>query len=489
MDISAKLREIDEVIEKGPYNTWESLTDMEMPSWFEKAKFGIFVHWGVFSVPAFANEWYSRCMYDQNDRAYMHHIETYGPHKDFGYKDFIPMFRAEKFDPDEWLDIFKSAGAKYIVPVAEHHDGFQMYASELSEWNAAKMGPQRDVLGELKRAADERNIFFAASSHRAEHYWFLGVGRHFESDIKGEFERGHIYWPSVSTQPDQSDFKSEPMASEEFLEDWLLRTVEIIDRFRPRILYFDWWVQHISYRETLRKIVAYYYNKGIEWGTPVSVCYKHEALPFGAGIVDVERGKLSDTRPYHWQTDTSIAHNSWCYVDGLDYKSPLELVRYLVDVVAKNGNLLLNIGPKADGSIAEEDKRILAQIGKWLGVNGEAIYNSKPWRISSEGPTLEKEGKFSDERNKAYTCEDYRFTVGNGAVYATVMSYPKDGRCLIKSLAQGDINGTNFQGFIEKVSILGVGEVPFSAETDGLHVLGPVLETEYPVVIKVECFA
>ncbi len=488
MDKKAYLSTIDEVIAKGPYSAeWSSLTDMEIPSWFSKAKFGIFIHWGLFSIPAFANEWYSRNMYIQGTREFEHHVATYGPHKDFGYKDFIPMFTADKFDPAKWADLFKEAGAKYVVPVAEHHDGFQMYNSELSEFNAVKMGPKRDVLGELKSEFEKRNMTFATSTHRAEHLWFMGNGKDFDSDIKEPLQVGDFYWPSLQEQPDQSDMFATPYPFEEFLEDWLLRTCELIDNYRPRILYFDWWIQHEGYKDTLKKITAYYYNRGVEWGTPVAICYKHDAMPFGSAIVDVERGKFADTKPYHWQTDTAIAHNSWCYTTELDYKTSYEIVCYLIDVVSKNGNLLLNVGPKGDGSIPEEDTKILKEIGAWLKINGEAIYNSKPWRACQEGPTAEKEGKFSDEHNKKYTSEDFRFTAGNGSIYATCMSYPADGELVIKSLASGGHeNSTAFQGIITDVKVLGYhGELSYEQTPEGLKVHGPKNFSEYPVVVKV----
>ena len=186
---------IDDVLEKGPYKpTWESLSAYELPTWYRNAKFGIFIHWGIYSVPAFSSEWYSRNMYIQGSPEYEHHIKTYGEHKNFGYKDFIPMFKAEKFNPDEWAELFKEAGANYVVPVAEHHDGFQMYRSEISHWNAYEMGPERDVLGELKTACQKREMQIGASSHRIEHWFFMGHGKEFESDIKDPMQRGDFYW-------------------------------------------------------------------------------------------------------------------------------------------------------------------------------------------------------------------------------------------------------------------------------------------------------
>ncbi len=487
-DKSQYLAQINNVIEKGPYHdNWASLTDFEMPDWYVKAKFGIFIHWGLYSVPAYANEWYSRNMYIQGTPEYEHHIKTYGPHKDFGYKDFIPLFKAEKFDPDFWAETFANAGAKYVVPVAEHHDGFQMYQSDLSVYNAAQMGPCRDVIGELKASFAKKGLVFCTSTHRAEYYWFMGNGKDFDSDIKEPLHCGDFYWPSEQQQPDHQNLFATPYPNSEFLEDWLCRTCEIIDRYQPKILYFDWWIQHEAYKPYLRKIAAYYYNRGLEWGAPTAICYKHDAMAFGSGIVDVERGKFASAKPYHWQTDTAIARNSWCYTTSLDYKSSYELICYLIDVVSKNGNLLLNVGPKADGTFAEEDAAILNDIGSWLSVNGEAVYNSKPWRYAAEGPTVETEGQFSDSSATEYTHEDFRFTAGNGCIYVTCLKYPENGRLTVRALSKSkDANKPNFHGIIRDVNVLGFEEHPAYAIDDaGLHITTQNVQSEFPVVFKV----
>lgn len=224
-------KQIAEVIAAGPFaDTWESLTEYRPAKWFCDSKFGIFIHWGVYSVPAFSNEWYPRNMYTQGTPEFAHHVKTYGPQKDFGYKDFIPMFRAEKFNAAEWAELFKEAGARFVVPVAEHHDGFQMYASRLSGWNAAEMGPHRDLIGEEEKAYRDAGLLFGCSSHRIEHWFFLGHGREFDSDLKEQDEkqplhRGDLYWPSVDLPDAQiASLRSEPRITDEFMEDWLLRS-------------------------------------------------------------------------------------------------------------------------------------------------------------------------------------------------------------------------------------------------------------------------
>ncbi len=305
------LASVDRIIEAGPYRAdWASLAEAPEPDWFRDRRLGIFIHWGAYSVPAFSNEWYPREMYIPGTRAYEHHIRTYGPQSRFGYKDFIPLFKGERFDAKAWVKLFREAGAGYLFPVAEHHDGFQMYKSELSAWNAAEMGPHRDVLGELKAAAEQEDLLFCASSHRAEHWFFLAHGRDFESDIHEPLQKGDLYWPSMPVA-DLDDPFSEPYPTAEYLNDWLARTAELILKYRPRLLYFDWWIQHEAFRPYLKKLLAFYYNLGAQDGTPVRVCYKHDELAFGVGIPEVERGGFSEAKPFLWQTDTAVARKSW----------------------------------------------------------------------------------------------------------------------------------------------------------------------------------
>ena len=478
---------IDEVIARGPYeDTWESLSQFRVPEWFRRLKFGIFIHWGVYSVPAFGSEWYPRNMYMKGSPEYEHHLRTYGAHKEFGYKDFIPQFKAERFDANAWAELFLQAGAKYVVPVAEHHDGFQMYRSDLSHWNAYEMGPCRDVLGELSDACRARSLVTGASSHRVEHWFFMSHGREFDSDVSRTLRRGDLYWPAMR-EPDFQDLFSEPAPSGEYMKDWLWRTCELIDRYQPRLLYFDWWIQHSVVKPWLRKLAAYYYNRGREWGQDVVITYKHDAFPFGCALPDVERGQFADVKPYYWQTDTAVALNSWCYTRENVYRPAADIVRDLVDIVSKNGCLLLNVGPKADGTIPDEDADILRSIGEWLSVNGEAIYGAGGWRTYGEGPTQIVEGQFSDGIPKNFTSEDIRFTRKGCRLYAIALRPSESGEYLIRSLGEQDASKkANFHGIIHGVEALGRGPVSWTRDESGLHVKMEKIPGDMPVTFRIQ---
>ena len=485
-DMTEYLSTIDRVIRQGPYeDTWESLLQYRVPDWYQQAKFGIFIHWGVYSVPAFDNEWYPRNMYIEGTPAFEHHRKTYGDQKDFGYKDLIPLFRAEKFDPECWADLFSRTGARYVVPVAEHHDGFQMYDSAISDWNAKKMGPHRDVLGELSDSCRKRGMVVGASSHRMEHWFFQGNGKKFDSDIKEPLQRGDLYWPAMPDPENLWTLQADPAPNKEFLDDWLVRTCELIDRYRPRILYFDWWIHQSAAREYLKKVAAYYYNRAAEWGTEVVINYKHEAFLFGTAVSDIERGQSADMKPYFWQTDTAIALNSWCYTEHNQFRPWEDILCDLVDIVSKNGCLLLNVGPKADGTISPEDTAVLEGIGDWMRVNGEAIYGTHVWRRYGEGPTKVLEGHFTDSIRKNFTSQDFRFTAKGGCLYAIAMKASEDGRYCIRSLgAYDEEHKDHFYGIIEKAEVLGCEEAPvWQRDLEGLH-----LQTRYrpkgPLVFK-----
>jgi alpha-L-fucosidase len=456
-DDAATLAAVDEVVRRGPYDdSWESLSTYTPPLWYCHAKFGIFIHWGVYSVPAYCSEWYPRNMYLEGTLEFDHHVAVYGAHRDFGYKDFIPSFTFENFDPDEWVALFRRSGAQFVVPVAEHHDGFAMYDTARSRWKATAMGPCRDLLGELVAAVRRAWMVAGASSHRAEHWFYMNGGTRFDSDVLHP-EFMDFYGPAQ---------REETAPNEQFLEDWLLRTVEIIDGYRPQVLWFDWWIEQAAFEPYVRKLAAYYYNRAAEWGREVVINYKWTAFAPGSAVFDVERGSTLGIRPEIWQSDTSVSRSSWSWVDGHDYKSVEDLISELVDVVAKNGNLLLNIGPKADGTVPAEEQELLEGIGGWLSRNGEAIFGGRPWVVAGEGPTATPVGSFVDREAPAYTSADIRFTtrrdVTGDYVYACLMRYPADGVARIEAFGSG--RGLLNRG-VRAVSVLGTQGSPQWTQT------------------------
>ncbi len=452
--------------------TWKSLREYTIPDWFRDAKFGIFIHWGVYSVPALSNEWYPRNMYLQGTPEYEIHVEKFGPHTKFGYKDFIPKFEAENFDPQIWAALFKEAGARYIVPVAEHHDGFAMYDCSFSEWNAAKMGPKRDVIGELAKAVREAGMIFGLSSHRAENWWYFNGGREFPSDVQDPEFVG-IYGnaspgPAIYSDEWRSlDWQPRPDAA--YLDDWLARTQELVDKYQPQLIWFDWWIEQTVFIPYIQKFAAYYYNRGEEWDNGVVINYKNQAYELGTAVWDIERGQSSSLRDLPWQTDTAISKNSWGYVRNHVYKTPTQIVGDLIDIVSKNGCLLLNIGPKSDGTIPAEEAAILREIGGWLAVNGEAIYGTRPWKTYGEGPTQITEGQFTDTSRNAFTPQDIRFTSKENALYALILADPGN----IVQIAS--IKASDFpERKIKQISLLGLdAQLDWRQNKNGLIVYLP----------------
>ena len=464
--VARAVRGVDAVVARGPFAAnWTSLAKFQAPEWYQDAKFGVFIHWGLYSVPAFGNEWYPRNMYLQGDKVFAHHVATYGPQSTFGYKDFLPRFGAEKFDARRWAALFKAAGFRYVVPVAEHHDGFPMYDSAFTGWSAAKMGPRRDVVAELARAVRAEGLVFGVSSHRAEHWWFFGEGAKFDSDVRDPRFAG-LYAPAQDRQRSE---KQETPPDAAFLDDWLARCAELVDKYQPQLFWFDWWIAQPAFHPNLQKFAAYYYNRGAQWKKGVAINYKKhggESFPDTAGVLDIERGQLANLRPLFWQTDTSVSKTSWGYVTNHDYKTVDSIVDDLVDIVSKNGSLLLNIGPRPDGTIPEPEEKMLREIGAWLAVNGEAIYGTRPFRVFGEGPTTVVEGPFGDTKRKPFTAEDVRFTTRGGKLYAIVLDWPASGRVTIKTLAKGAPGGD-----VVSVDLLGARRaVRYSQDASGLHV-------------------
>ncbi len=400
---------------EGPYEaTWQSVAEhYRTPEWFKDAKFGIFIHWGVYSVPAAGSEWYPKHMYNGLGKA---HRERWGRQSQFGYKDFIPMFKAEKFDPEAWAKLFRESGARYVIPTAEHHDGFAMYDSRLTRWDAKEMGPQRDVIGELAAAVRAEGMKFGISNHRIEHWDFM-YPLSMPKDSTDLFlpEYADFYGPpQMPTSQSGMGPKALPKAadggateaiinesateghhpqSDAFLAEWLLRTMEIIDNYQPDLLYFDNGINYRSLDPWKLHLARYYYNSAWQWGKEVSIQSKAQAYLAGS-IQEFERESRAPRKPYgrYWQVDDPIGHK-FGYVEGLRLQSADGIIRNLVDNIACGGNLCLNISPKSDGTIPDDQQQILRHIGQWLQTYGEAVYDTRPYSPFGEG------------RDIRYTCK------------------------------------------------------------------------------------
>lgn len=469
--IDEYIERIDEVIAAGRYkDNWLSLAAHRTPSWYRAGRFGIFIHWGVYSVPAFGNEWYPRNMYNPLTKEGRHHAKVYG--EKFEYRHFIERFEPKKYNAEEWAALFEASGAKFVMPVCEHHDGVKMYASDLNRWNMYSL-KGRDYVSELKKALEAKGLTFLASSHRAEHYWFLNNARKYHpgSEVVTSEEYRDLYGPAYLPPTGHADKTDQEItATEEWLRDWLASSAELVDKLQPSAVYFDWWIQKAEFKPYLKKFLAYYYNRGAEWGKEVTVFYKVGAVMKGCATFDVERGQVGEIREDVWQCDTAIARNSWGYTEGNSFKSATELIQNLIDVVSKNGCFMLNVGPKSDGTICAEERAALEAIGRWLKINGEAIYSAGTAEVGfGEGKTRPA-GQFKE--NLRYGCKDYRFTYKTGAIYVFPMEGKYRSEMTVKKLAFHSARGIRYT--IRKAEILGSDvAVTFRHDEKGLHLTVP----------------
>lgn len=449
---------------------WESLQSYKIPQWMKDAKFGIFIHWGPNSVAELHTDWYPRWMYldkgimnpqtgeitnGKPHPAYLYHKEKFGDQKEFGYKDLIPMWTMENFNPEEWVSLFKEAGAQYVIPVAEHHDGYAVYESSYTPYTSTKMGPKYDVFKALADEIKRQGLIFGASSHLAFNWNFYNQQDYFDT---GDPANQVLYAPPHS--PD------EPASPEWLANVWWPRTKEIIDKYQPDIFWFDFFLDRPEFVPYHKKLAAYYYNSGIEREKTVVLQTKNfnfESYPEGTHMFDLERSKSDKIREEYWQTDTSIGKNSWYYAANWIPKSAEELVADLVDIVSKNGCLLLNIGPKKDGTIPEDQKKTLLDMGKWLNVNGEGIYGAMHWDVFGEGPTETNTGHLAESKDKRFTQEDIRFTTKDDVLYAYVLVPPTED-IVVKYLGSDKVK-------IKSIELLGYqGEIRFEQSEAGLRI-------------------
>ncbi len=497
--VESSLTGIQTAIGKGPFQAqWSSLENYEIPQWYKDAKFGIFIHWGAYSVPAFGSEWYPRQMYidtkRRGDNFFQHHVDTYGPQKKFGYKDFIPKFKAEKFDATRWAKLFKDAGARYVIPVAEHHDGFPMYDCSFTKWDASKMGPKRDVIAELSKAVRGEGMKFGVSSHRAFNWMFYVRDESFDNSdpqFADLYGRPMPFLFEENASKYQENFVPQ---DKQFKDDWLARSCELVDKYQPDVFWFDFGItpglredtyDNNPFGEHLQKFAAYYYNQTAKKADGMGIInYKWGAFPEKAAVLDKERSKMAEIRKPFWQTDTAVSSSSWGYTEDQKYKTPSRLINDLIDIVSKNGCLLLNVGPRADGTIPEQDQAILMAIGDWLKINGEAIYDTTYWKTFGEGPTAVSTGHVSESKDKPFVAEDLRFTARGDVLYVTGMKWPKDNQITVTTLAKGSKHYTDE---VASVQLLGSdSELKWTRDANGLTVQLPSTPpSEFAYVLKV----
>ena len=464
--------------------TWESLEQVnEAPDWFRDAKFGIYFHWGVYAVPAFGSEWYPRNMHNIKSREYKHHVETWGEPNEFGYPDFVPMYKAEKFDADEWAKLFEQAGARFAGPVAEHHDGWAMWDSDQTPWNVMDKGPKRDITGELEKAIRKRGMKFVATFHHARNNLWRKPGRNGQRNWTGHYSFVMQHFPSLLEDPERAIMYGY-MPRESFLDMWFGKLKEFIDAYQPDLMWFDSWLHEIP-EDLRREYLAYYYNRAAEWGREVVVTRKQDDLPLSVSVHDIEKGRADSLTENFWLTDDTISLGSWCYTQDLRIKPTAVVLHSLIDIVSKNGALLLNISPLADGTIPDNQRQVLLEMGQWLKLNGEAIYETRPWKIYGEGATQGEAGRFGGvtDPKEGYQPQDIRFTTKGDTLYAISLGWA-DESLTIRSLKSGS---DLYPDEIAAVELLGSrAKLEWSRTPEGLVITMPDQRPcDHAVVLKI----
>ncbi|MFY0625004.1 MAG: alpha-L-fucosidase [Reichenbachiella sp.] len=411
--------------------SWESIAKHEAaPEWFSDAKLGMYFHWGPYSVPAFGSAWYPRNMYMEKGKVQKYHREKYGDNTEFGYEDFIPMFKAEKFDPEEWAELFKTTGAKFAGPVAQHHDGFAMWDSDVNPWNAKDMGPKRDVLGDLFASLKKRGIKTLATFHHARNgqrnandssLWKTGYNSHYPY---------HPDFPTATTDSKLRKLFGNFETIDEFNQYWLDQVNEVVDKYDPDVIWYDSWLNMIP-EEYRLKMAANFFNNGLKNGQEVVTCHKQNDMPMNCSVLDFEQGGRRDVHPMPWMTDITLGHSRWMYVEGHQYKTAELVVRNMIDVWSKNGIVLLNISPRADGVINHEQRAVLKEIGDWMDVHGEAVYRTHPHTIFGYGSAAAGDGHLGGQSSTVqYSEKDVRFTISkdNKSMYVFFLGVPEVGK-------------------------------------------------------------
>ena len=504
--------EKNEPMMKGKFQpTWSSLENYQVPEWFRNAKFGIWAHWGPQCVEG-SGDWMARSMYLEGSAEYKHHVEHYGHPSEVGFKDIIPLFKAEKWNPDKLVEFYKKIGAQYFFALGNHHDNFDLWDSKYQAWNSKNMGPKRDILAEWEQAARKYELPFGISFH-ADHAWTwyepsqrydrngpkAGVpydGTLTKADGKGKWWEGYdpqeLYaqnhpmskgsWVDGMIHSQWAWGNGASLPTQEYCTNFYDRTVDAINRYNPDLIYFD--VTVVPFHpisDAGLKIAAHFYNhnmathKGKLEAVMLSKILDENQRK--AIVWDVERGAPNEIMEQPWQScsciggwhyNTSIYENNW-------YKSAADVVKLLVDIVSKNGNLLLSVPLRADGTFDEKEEKILNEFGDWMNINKEAILDTRPWEIFGEGPIAEADIKinaqgFNEGSYSKATAQEIRFTQTKKDLYATVLAWPTEKQILIKSLSD---ESKLFPGKISRVELLGYGKVPFTRTDKGLLINMP----------------
>lgn len=494
----------------GPFQpTWDSLGQYRVPDWFRDAKFGIWAHWGPQCEPE-AGDWYARNMYEEGSRQYKIHLQKYGHPSKFGFKEVINIWRAENWNPEELVSLYKNAGAKYFMALASHHDNFDLYDSKYQkQWNSTRIGPKKDLIGGWAKAARNNGLPFGVSIH-ASHAWrwyevaqrsdktgpYAGIpydGKLTKADGKGKWWDGldpqELY---AQNHPLSQDSLSNNIStgqwdwgngvyppSQAYINKFYNRTIDLIDKYNPDVVYFDddrlplWPVSDAGLR-----IAAHLYNKSIKEHGELRAVINGKMLDINqrkAMVWDIERGQANEIQPLPWQTDTCIG--GWHYDRALyerdGYKTAKTVIQTLVDIVSKNGNLMLNIPVRGDGTIDEKERKVVEEVGRWMQVNSEAIYSTRPWKVFGEGPAMESRVAlsaqgFNEGKGKPFVAEDIRFTTKGKTLYAVMLGWPANNIVLVKTLAA---NGQ--VGRVSQVSLLGNDKLNFQQTSEGLKVQLP----------------
>lgn len=477
---------------------WESLKAYRYPDWFRNAKFGIWAHWTPQCVPE-QGDWYARGMYVQGSGQYNYHVKTYGHPSQFGYKDICNLWRAENWNPEELIRLYAKTGAQYFVAIANHHDNFDCWNSKHQPWNSVNIGPKKDIVGTWAKAARAQGLKFGITYHGTPgRVWRQFMPVRYAADKTGPLK--DVRYDGVLTKADGKgkwwdgmdprQLNGKPHGKDdpcpEFVEDFMLRVQDVIDRYNPDLLYFDdnsdWDFDRgggsvwLGMPELTPHIMAYYYNSNMRRNAgKLDAVFNIKNVPkpvLSTLVRDFEMSQSEALEPYPWQTDACIG--SWHYnrslLENHRYKTPQQMVHLLVNVVAKNGNLLLNIPLPGHGRPDADELDFLEKFGAWMAINGEAIYSTRPWKVAGEGPT-QANGSTPYGQLPRFAPGDIRFTTKGNALYAIALAWPTDGKLVIQSLATGS---PHYQGEVARIGLLGSeSNLVWSRNVEGVTVQLP----------------